>query len=350
MKQRVDYIIVGQGLAGSSLAVQLLKRDKKIIVFDLQKENRSSAIAAGIFNPITGKNWVKTWKADILFPYMNSFFKELERRFNKPIIHELPIYRPFRKLAEQNDWVAKSEAPIYVDYVSQVFTTVQNKNVVINPYGGLLLKNAGYVDIKIFLALVKDWLSEVDSLKSEYFDERLISHKDNEVTYKNFVAKKIIFCNGTGITKTSIWYYLPFRNVKGEVLTLQSNSSLDIIINMGVYLLPIKAGNFIAGSTYDFNKIDNQPTEKGKKQIIQKLRNFFLPKFDVIRHDAGIRPATLDRRPFLGIHVDFKNIVIFNGLGAKGVTLAPYYSEVLVNFLENNIELEKEVSIERFSR
>jgi glycine/D-amino acid oxidase-like deaminating enzyme len=134
------------------------------------------------------------------------------------------------------------------------------------------------------------------------------------------------------------------------VLTLQSNSSLDLILNKGIFLLPVRAGIFKAGSTYDFNEIDDQPTEKGKKQIIEKLRNFFLPKFDVIGHDAGIRPATLDRRPFLGMHVNFKNIVIFNGLGAKGVTLAPYFSEILVNFLENSIELEKEVSIERFSR
>ena len=207
MKQRVDYIIVGQGLAGSSLAVQLLKRNKKIIVFDLQNENRSSAIAAGLFNPITGKNWVKTWKADILFPYMKNFYKELELRFNKPIIHELPIFRPFSTIAEQNDWVAKSQTSIYIDYISKVFTTVQNKNEVINPYGGLLLKNTGYVDIKLFLALVKDWLSGFHSLKSEYFDESLISHKDDEVVYKNFVAKKVIFCDGTGINNGDACFY-----------------------------------------------------------------------------------------------------------------------------------------------
>ena len=53
--RHVDYIIVGQGLAGSAVAVQLLRAGKKIVVFDRPESNKASHVAAGLFNPITGK-------------------------------------------------------------------------------------------------------------------------------------------------------------------------------------------------------------------------------------------------------------------------------------------------------
>ncbi len=350
MEQKVDYIIVGQGLAGSALVVQLLKKNKKLIVFDTPDKNSPSTIAAGLFNPITGKNWVKTWKADILFPFMRNFFKDMEDRFYKPLIYEKPIYRPFKTLAEQNDWVARSSDPNYMDYVEEVYTDSIHEKQVINPLGGLMLKNTGYLDIKVFISCVKQWLNDMSALEPEHFDYGQLDHQDDHVVYRHYIASKIIFCDGTHASKSTLWKYLPFRGVKGEVLTLKMSSSLDLILNMGVFLLPIGADIFKAGSTYDYNDVDTVPSEKGKNHIIEKLGNFFLPKFDIIGHDAGIRPATLDRRPFLGKHADFKNYIIFNGLGAKGVTLAPYFSEILANFLEDKIELEKEINIERYNR
>lgn len=350
MEQKVDYIIVGQGLAGSTLAVQLLKKDKKLVVFDTPDENSSSSVAAGLFNPITGKNWVKTWKADLLFPHMKSFFKTLESKFNKPLIYDKPIYRPFSTLAEQNDWVARSSDPNYLDYVEEVFTEGIHENQVINPLGGLMLKNTGYLDIQVFLSCVKQWLQEASTFKQEYFDYGQLIHHDDKVVYQDYTAGKIIFCDGTHAAESILWKYLPFRGVKGELLTLKISSSLNMILNMGVFLLPIGEDIFRAGSTYNYNDIDTVPSEKGKNHIIEKLENFFLPKFDIIGHDVGIRPATLDRRPFLGMHADFKNYIIFNGLGAKGVTLAPYFSEILLNFLENKLQLEKEINIERYNR
>ena len=75
---KVDYLIVGQGLAGTTLAFHLLKSNKKIFILDDCDSTSSSRVAAGLFNPITGKRNVKTWKADILFPYMKNFYRELE--------------------------------------------------------------------------------------------------------------------------------------------------------------------------------------------------------------------------------------------------------------------------------
>jgi glycine/D-amino acid oxidase-like deaminating enzyme len=117
---------------------------------------------------------------------------------------------------------------------------------------------------------------------------------------------------------------------------------------MGTFILPRHDGVTKMGSTYVHTYADENPTESGKNQILSRTDRFFLPKFVVAGHEAGVRPATLDRRPFIGMHREKQNIVIFNGLGAKGVTLAPYFSEVLIDFLESGRELEKEVNVERF--
>ena len=55
---KVDYLIIGQGLAGSLLAWELIQRRCSVVVVDNGNEN-ASQIAAGLINPITGMRFVK---------------------------------------------------------------------------------------------------------------------------------------------------------------------------------------------------------------------------------------------------------------------------------------------------
>jgi glycine/D-amino acid oxidase-like deaminating enzyme len=102
------------------------------------------------------------------------------------------------------------------------------------------------------------------------------------------------------------------------------------------------------GATYDFNDRIGGATEKGRRELELKTAELFPGPFEVTDHQWGFRPTTPDRRPILGRHPVHKNIFIFNGLGTKGISLAPYFSEVLVHWLENRGDLHKEVDIERF--
>ncbi|HAR19582.1 MAG TPA: amino acid oxidase, partial [Cytophagales bacterium] len=43
----VDFLVVGQGLAGTLVAHNLIQKGKKILVFDIFDEHSSSRVAAG---------------------------------------------------------------------------------------------------------------------------------------------------------------------------------------------------------------------------------------------------------------------------------------------------------------
>jgi len=70
--------------------------------------------------------------------------------------------------------------------------------------------------------------------------------------------------------------------------------------------------------------------------------------FDVVDHWAGIRPASSDRRPLIGVHPKHKSVMIFNGMGSKGVMLAPYFARQLIKFMEEGEKLDATVDINRF--
>jgi len=347
---QLDYIVVGQGLAGSAAAVHLFRRNKKFVVFDLPIENSSSSIAAGLFNPITGKNWVKTWKADLLFPYMLKYFQEVEELLRRKFLTERPIYRPFSSLSEQNDWMSRRTDPSFRNYVDRIFTNEVYQNLVINIFGGVQLKNTGYLNIPDYIQAVAQFLREQNRYVVKKFLWKDVQLKDDDIVYRNYRAKKIILCEGSIASENHMWEFLPFRLVKGEILTIKTDIDFNVIFNRGVFIISLGNGVCKVGSTYDWENLKKSPTEEGKREIMTRLKVFFKPEYKILDHVAGIRPATLDRRPFIGTHPIAKNIVIFNGLGTKGVTLAPYYANQLLNHLETGSTLDREVNIERYFR
>lgn len=122
------------------------------------------------------------------------------------------------------------------------------------------------------------------------------------------------------------------------------------IYNRGVFVLPVGANKATIGATYDWHDLSCTPTEKARNTLEEKLTNLLKLPYEVVDHKAGIRPATLDRRPFIGLHPQYPHVGIFNGLGTKGVSLAPYLSEVFVNYLLSHGALPAAVQLNSVKR
>jgi len=58
----------------------------------------------------------------------------------------------------------------------------------------------------------------------------------------------------------------------------------------------------------------------------------------------------LERRPFVGFHPLYPSVGILNGMGTKGCSLAPYFSQQLVNHISSQLPIHPEADIKRFAR
>ena len=122
-----------------------------------------------------------------------------------------------------------------------------------------------------------------------------------------------------------------------------------MIINRGVYIVPSDVvGNLRVGATYHFQNQSRTITPEALEELSTKLNELISFPYRIVRQDWGMRPTTPDRKPVLGAHPHHSSIMIFNGLGTKGVSLAPYFSEVLIRWIEKEVALNKEVDINRY--
>ncbi len=340
-------MIVGQGLAGSCLALELIAKGKKIVVFNNPNGNSSSRVAGGLINPITGRKMVLTWKAKLLFPFLENFYKNAETILGTNFYFQKPIYRPFISIEEQNEWQGKSVDANFKNFVDGVITKSEPEHVVNDPYGGLLLKKSGYLDTNTFLNSVENWLEKAKSIVNENFDVDSLNFIQNGVVYKEIKANKLIFCDGVKGGDNPYFSDIKFRPVKGEVLKIKLETTLKKIYNRGVFVMP-KEGSHTVGSNYNHKDLSWEPTEGGKKEIEAKLGELLLNPYKIMGHKAGVRPSVSDRRPVLGRSKELEQLIIFNGLGTKGVSLAPFFANQLANWLCNGGKIDKEVNVNRF--
>jgi len=344
-EEKVDYIIVGQGLAGSCLALQLLFREKCILVIDQHNPNSASRVAAGLFNPITGRQMGKTWLADELFPYLHSFYLRAQSWLNQPFYFPMPLYRPFLSVEEQNEWMGRSAEPNYSKYLRKLETNPVFTQFVKNEFGGLLLNHCGYVNTNTFLNAVRNFIREKFYFLEEPFSEDELRVGTEGVRYKNFSASKIIYCTGEQIRQSKYFSWLPVLPLKGETLTISPHIKPDIVLNRGVYVVP---DIWKVGATYNKQDQSADITDAGYRELTTKLDELVCFGYSVSAQDWGFRPTTPDRRPIIGSHPQYEQLVIFNGLGTKGVSLAPYFSDVLVNWLEKGTVINQLVSLNRY--
>jgi glycine/D-amino acid oxidase-like deaminating enzyme len=343
-----DYFIVGQGLAGSILAYKLVKHDRKVLVFDDPVCPKSSTVAAGIFNPFTGRKLVRTWLAEHLFPFLLEFYKNLETELSVRFLYDLPMYRPFLSVKEQNEWNARLFEDRYSQFIDRILNPQEALPQVVNPLGGMMLKRSGYVDTKALINSIFEFLKQKNAFRSEQFSYKELQISKDHVQYHGDTARKIIFCEGPSLTNNSFFNWLPLKPVKGEILEIELQEPLECIVNRGVFILPVTHRHCRVGSTFDNNDLSWKVTDKAKTQLLQKLDNLIRVPYRVIGHIAGVRPASLDRRPFIGLHPEYEPLGIFNGLGTKGVSLAPYFAKSFLEYLEEGKPLIKEVAISRY--
>ncbi len=343
-----DFIIVGQGIAGSVLALSLIKANYSVLVIDEPSLSSCSRVAAGIWNPIVFKRLTKSWLATEVVPELMAFYKDASGLFGVQLIHERAIIKPFTEQQEKNLWIKKAESdPAFLDPDLYHGLKLSTQDTV-DDYSKVL--QAGNLDVKLFLEKTRDYLLQNGSYLSERFNYRDLQYDGEQTYYKQFHSTHIIFCEGHLLSKNPLFDFIPMKPAKGEVLTIRCEGLLleHDILNKGIFIMPLGNHTYKVGATYDWEDLSDTPTEAAKETLIHKLKAVISVPFDVMVHEAGVRPSVIDRRPVVGTHPVYHNHHIFNGFGTKAVMLAPFFARQLAEYFKDGKPLDPEVDPQRF--
>ena len=351
MNEPLDFLIIGQGLAGSLLARQLLARGCRLQVLDDGHRSAASRVAAGLVNPLAGMRFNAAPETADWLRVMRRTYAEIARELGRPeYLHELPMQRLLRSPRQRRFLERQQRNPAVADYLGAPFGHGRADPGIQAPYGGFLQHATGYAELPRLLGELRDWLRARSAYVSEAVDYQAIELNRDSVRLGAHRARAIVFCEGYRMRDNPWFGVLPLQPDKGEMLRLSSERGLcRHIINGAHWLVPIGGGQYRFGATHEHHRIDCEPTPEGRTALLQGLDGLLGDSAGVRveAHLAGVRPATRDRQPLIGTHAEARRVHLFNGFGARGTLSIPWYAERMAGYLLDGRPLPPQADLAR---
>lgn len=337
-----NILIVGAGLAGITLAHQLTRKGAVCTLIDDQK-NASSLVAAGMVNPMSFRRTLFSWNAAEYFPYAHKFYQELEASLSIRFLNDLDILRVFTSAEEASNWQRKRNSVPFCDFFLE--ETEAEKNHL--PFGSGRLRGF-WVEAKAFVFGNQRFFQAQGRLINAVFDYELFSPET--CAYSEISYDAVVFCTGYKNKQNPYFKEVPVETTKGQTLTVTwEKGREDCSIHQKCFVLPLGNKHFRVGATYEWRNDALDTTESAREDILARFKMVTNDEVLVVNQVAGIRPTTPDRKPLMGKHKAYKNVYLFNGLGAKGYLIAPNVSLLMADLIINGTQLPKEIDLYRFS-
>ncbi len=326
------YILIGRGIAGVVLSTKLTSAGIPHLIIDAAHLSASSKIAAGLVNPIVLKRLKIVADAKSFMDVALPFYKNLEVSLQAKFLHRTPIWHILNNQEEQNQWLEKSEHPALRPFLKDVL--IKNPYPELNaPFGLGEVKDSFWVDSKGMLAAHKK--HNAASILQEKINLSHIDFANNTLHLPNFSCtfKHLIDCSGHLSRNTFPEISAAFSPTKGEILVVHSSTLPEnIVLHAGVFILPLGNQLFKVGATYVWDDFTDVPTEDGKAKLIEEFHKIFKGTYTVVNQLAGVRPTVNDRKPLIG---NLNNsFYTFNGMGSRGVLMAPHLAQLLIEHVE----------------
>jgi len=348
---KYDFLIVGQGLAGTLISWVLRKHyQKEVAHVDRGHDTAASTAAAGLMNPITGRRYVKSWRFDDLLPEALTIYRELEEELHVSLVNQRNIIRSLFNRREENDWLVRTGDPDYQKYMLDTPDLQQYAQYIRPTFRYGEVQHSAQVHIGRLITAFRQKLKEEGRILEEPFRYDGLSVGAQGVQYGTLKADAVIFAEGAQAADNPYFNYLPFGGAKGQAIWVRiPGIHFEKILKQRIFIVPWKDDIYWIGSTNANRFPHDQPTEEARQFLHDRLEDILTVPFEVLDHRSAIKPTVRDRRPFLGQHPTHNNLYIFNGLGTKGTSLGPYWARHLCAFILKNGILDKEVDINRFS-
>ena len=343
---QVDFLIEGHGICGTLLSHELLQAGASVLVIDQPNPAAASRVASGIINPVTGKRLVKTWMYEELLEVAKETYAAIGQEAGKVIAKQTSIYNFFTDVESRAMFAEKSAgAPEYLHLRDnlQEFTDVFNYS-----YGCGEIRNAMLVDIHAILMVYIGKLLKINSLINEFFDWGMCVVEDDRVSYKDIEARYLICCDGVVGGHNPYFYALPWSDDKGEAFIVHiPNLPAAHIYKYGVHITPWHDGRYWVGAAHMWQYDHTGPTPAYRQAVEEQLRSFLHIPFTIEEHMVSLRPANMERKPFVGMHPKYPRVGILGGMGSKGCSLAPYFARQLTDHLLNGTPILPEANVQR---
>ena len=343
-------LIIGQGICGTFLSWYLEKEKKDFIVIDNNNSNASSRIAAGVINPVTGRRLVTVWLADTVLPYAWDAYNQLGNELGLTAIFQKNIIDFFPNPFMRESFLQKIQSG---DQYVHAYPEQNHFNTWFNyELGCGEIRPVYTANLEELLPAWRKELKLKKRLREETFDIAALQTEQDKIHYKDITAEKIIFCDGTSSFENPFFRLLPFAPNKGEALVAKiPGLPPHHIYKKSMMMVPmIEKDFFWVGASYiwDFDNADPTPEFLDKTTAV--LKEWLKIPFSIVEHRSGLRPATLERRPFTGFHPMHPAVGILNGMGTKGYSLAPFFARQLVNNMIDGEAIIPEADVSRFRK
>ncbi|MBM3400319.1 MAG: FAD-binding oxidoreductase [Bacteroidetes bacterium] len=345
--QKTDYIIVGGGLAGISLALELALRGKMLVLLDKPEATSSSRVAAGIIHPIVPKGVRLTWMGETLFPLIADYYRGWENKLNASFYQPLNGFQIHPNQETANFWQLRSQTAEMQPWIDSLNQTILPGISADHAHTPIL--HCARLDTSAFLLAAEEWFKTRIVIEHTEFQHASLRKEKNQWRYGVHTADGVIFCEGIRVLENPWFNKLHFHPTAGDILTLAFDENLpQALYKNRSWLVPDGKGNWMAGSTFHKGSLETSPLPEDAAKLMEQIRSWTRIPFRLLKHKRGVRPTVDGRRPYLGEHSRDRGIFIYNGLGSKGGSLIPWLSPMMADFLCKGKALHTEVDITRF--
>lgn len=335
-------LIIGGGLAGTTLAWRLHERGLPFLIVDRDEPLTSSKVAAGLITPITGMRLSLSWRFGELYPEALAFYRHLESKLGARFYHEVPIVQLFPHEKAVAQWQKRRDQPEVQPYLKAPEPgPLVNDAIFANPHGGFVQQHSGWMDTATFLSASQRYFQSLGSWqRGELTPDEVTSSIGKDYTHA-------IFCIGWEAARHPWFDWVPFQSARGTVLQVSADTGGETrVVNNGCWLLPRGDGTLRVGPTYELNfDQPNTPAPETLAALETRLRGLLKTRYDITGSQTGVRPIIARREALIGTHPARPGIAFMNGLGSKGVLRAPWVARQLVEHLLDGKPIEPELDL-----
>lgn len=334
MSMTYDAIILGQGLAGTAVAWQFHWAGLRVLIIDRNESNTPSRISAGLITPITGQRLVISWQFPAFWSAALAHYRRAEAELGTSFFRETTMVRRFETAEELAIFERRRNDPEFEQITRSPPQPELDAESFLPATCDMEMLTAGQLDVPTYLQSSRDFFDRLGCYRQDslsWSDGLILQSEGVMLPRYNVTARWLISCQGLQAQQHPWFSAVRFRPAKGEILTLDiSGLTESRVVHRGIWLTRRADGLYQAGSTYEWQQLDETPTAAGREQIEQLLRQVLRRPFQIVAHHAAVRPIHLQQYPVIGRHPSSSQLGYLNGLGSKGTLQAPRLARELL--------------------